>query len=112
MEAFGPKGTGLTARRDWHFHRHHIVDANKKARAMDNLNDVAAELRSLDSQFVHQRDNVFAKMALQVENAIRTIKLIDQTLSVGAAEYVPAIQDVFTIIDSMHLLDAAKESEG
>ena len=102
----------MTARRDWHFHRHHIVDANKKARVMDNLNDVAAELRRLDSQFVHQRDNVFAKMAMQVENAIRTIKLIDQTLSVDAAEYVPAIRDVFTIIDSMHLAAIASAKEG
>ena len=70
---------------------------------MNDLRDVAKQLRDLDSQFVHDRDNAFAKMATVVESAVLSVRDIDQTLRVDAAEYVPAIRDVFTLIDEMGL---------
>ena len=71
---------------------------------MKTLVDVATELRKLDKQFVHDRDNAFAKMATIVEAAILNVRDIDQTLRVDAAEYVPAIGDAFTLIDRMGIV--------
>jgi len=79
---------------------------------MKTLIDVATELRALDNQLVHMRDNVFAQMAVVVEAAILNIRDIDQTLRVDAAGYVPAIGDAFTLIDRMGIVNvSAKASE-
>ena len=67
------------------------------------LEEVAKELREMDAQFVHHRENPFARMAEAVESAIKTIGEIDYTLRVPAAEYVPAIGDAFNLIDSLGL---------
>jgi len=74
------------------------------------LCDVATELRKLDKQFVHDRDNPFAKMATVVEAAILNVRDIDQTLRVPAAEYVPAIGDAFTLIDRMGIVDVSSST--
>ena len=41
------------------------------------------------------------KMLQEIERLRAALKLIDETLRVPAAEYVPAIQDVFLIIDKV-----------
>ncbi len=66
---------------------------------MKTLRDVHEVLVNLDKQYVHDRDNVFAQMAAIVKESHDAIRDIDRVLRVDAAEFVPAIGDVFTIID-------------
>lgn len=68
---------------------------------MNNLHDVATQLYELSNQYVDKPDNVFAKMARVVERSIEDIDALNKTLTVPAAEYVPAIQDAFKILDRM-----------
>jgi hypothetical protein len=69
------------------------------------LIDVAEELRKMDSQFVNDRNNPFAKMAKVVEDSVKTIQNVDRVLRVPAAEYVPAFGDAFTLIDKLGVVD-------
>jgi uncharacterized protein Yka (UPF0111/DUF47 family) len=68
-----------------------------------NIDELITQLEALDSQFVHDRGNVFARMAKCANDVRESIKRINLMLCVEAAEYVPAIQDVFEEIDTLHI---------
>ena len=68
---------------------------------MNTLHDVATQLYELSNEYVDKPDNVFARMGLIVERHLDDLKSLNETLTVPAAEYVPAIKDAFTILDRM-----------
>ena len=65
------------------------------------LDAMIEQLAALDSQFVHDRENVFGQMANCANEAREALIQINRALSVDAAEYVPAIRDVFEILDML-----------
>lgn len=69
----------------------------------ERLDELAAMHRRGDV-FIAKDDNEFAALIAQCREANRlreAIQKIDLTLRIPAAEYVPAIGDVFEIIDSL-----------
>lgn len=58
-------------------------------------------LSELSNQYVDKPDNVFARMGLIVDRHLEQLAYLDKTLTVPAAEYVPAIQDAFDILDKL-----------
>ena len=77
---------------------------------MKTLQDVETQLYELSNQYVDKPDNVFAQMGSIVNRHREDLELLNQTLTVPAAEYVPAIQDAFTILDRM--LEHTHDREG
>jgi hypothetical protein len=60
---------------------------------LSNLDEIAANSRE-------EKDRIPAREAAKrIRELLQTLSIIDKTLTIPAAEYVPAISDVFTIID-------------
>ena len=72
-----------------------------KENPFETLEHVSTQLHALSDQFVHQKDNTFAQMASCVDDVRDTIRHLDQTLTVPAAEYVSAIADAFPLLDKL-----------
>lgn len=68
---------------------------------IETLHDVLRELESKRLAFTSIANSSFPAMIAVVSKAIDDIQRIEEALCVEPEEYIPAIGDVFAIIDEM-----------